>query len=269
MKNKQNFTGFTLIELLVVIVIIGILATISVSTFGGYFEKARLAKAQQSYSQIKSLFLAQNASTEENLFTTWYSFDGNNHVNTSNPYIIDISETKNHQSQGNASGNYSQSDDTGIGIGKSLYTNKSGFARPYNGSNWPTDNLTIAFWEKMSEMPSSHYMYPILIYGRVRVMLRKTGAIGFDIGGTDGGHLISSANLIKPGTWNYIVLSYENATMRIFLDGNLVAEKKGVISHNAFNRGINIGYGGNAYAFHGWLDEVMVMPYGFDGKELK
>lgn len=71
MKIKKQ--GFTLIELLVVIVIIGVLATISIATFKGYFEKARLAKAQQSFNQIKSLFLAQNASTEANLFTAWYS----------------------------------------------------------------------------------------------------------------------------------------------------------------------------------------------------
>lgn len=38
--------GFTLIELLVVIVIIGILATISVATFSGYFQKARDSERQ-------------------------------------------------------------------------------------------------------------------------------------------------------------------------------------------------------------------------------
>jgi len=42
--SKQK--GFTLIELLVVIVIIGILATISVATFSGYFAKARDAERQ-------------------------------------------------------------------------------------------------------------------------------------------------------------------------------------------------------------------------------
>jgi len=41
MKTNMKQKGFTLIELLVVIVIIGILATISVATFSGYFGKAR------------------------------------------------------------------------------------------------------------------------------------------------------------------------------------------------------------------------------------
>jgi len=44
--SKQK--GFTLIELLVVIVIIGILATISVATFSGYFAKARDAERQST-----------------------------------------------------------------------------------------------------------------------------------------------------------------------------------------------------------------------------
>ena len=63
MKKNQKFAGFTLIELLVTIVIIGALSTISVATFSGYFEKARLAAAQASYKQVQSLFLAQNATT--------------------------------------------------------------------------------------------------------------------------------------------------------------------------------------------------------------
>lgn len=44
--SLMRIKGFTLIELLVVIVIIGILATISVATFSGYFERARTAKLE-------------------------------------------------------------------------------------------------------------------------------------------------------------------------------------------------------------------------------
>lgn len=40
----MKYKAYTLVELLVVIVIIGILATISVATFSGYFEQARNAK---------------------------------------------------------------------------------------------------------------------------------------------------------------------------------------------------------------------------------
>lgn len=52
MKSKITGNGFTLIELLVVIVIIGILSTISVATFQGYFDDARLAKLKNGRSSI-------------------------------------------------------------------------------------------------------------------------------------------------------------------------------------------------------------------------
>jgi prepilin-type N-terminal cleavage/methylation domain-containing protein len=52
MFKSSKFAGFTLIELLVTIVIIGILATVSVATFGGYQEKAKIAKNQAECAQI-------------------------------------------------------------------------------------------------------------------------------------------------------------------------------------------------------------------------
>ncbi len=52
-KSREKNWGFTLIELLVVIVIIGILATIAVSTFSGYFAKARDAKRIHQVMQLK------------------------------------------------------------------------------------------------------------------------------------------------------------------------------------------------------------------------
>lgn len=55
---KYVSRGFTLIELLVVVVIIGILASISVTTFFDYQRKARNAKREADISQIhKALIL--------------------------------------------------------------------------------------------------------------------------------------------------------------------------------------------------------------------
>lgn len=63
---NTNKKGFTLIELLVVIVIIGILATISVATFGGYFKKARDAERQTVVQNVATIMKVVNA-TEESI----------------------------------------------------------------------------------------------------------------------------------------------------------------------------------------------------------
>ena len=64
MKKTQK-TGFTLIELLVVIVIIGILATISVATFGGYQARAKdatvLAEVSSTKTQIDLKYITEEA----------------------------------------------------------------------------------------------------------------------------------------------------------------------------------------------------------------
>lgn len=60
--------GFTLIELLVVIVIIGILATISVATFSGYFSKARDSERQAAIHNSATILKTARA---VNTFTSF------------------------------------------------------------------------------------------------------------------------------------------------------------------------------------------------------
>ncbi len=67
---NTNKKGFTLIELLVVIVIIGILATISVATFSGYFKKARDAERQSNVSSVATIMKVLNATSETTNYGT-------------------------------------------------------------------------------------------------------------------------------------------------------------------------------------------------------
>ena len=88
MKNKQNFAfrwnprqaGFTLIELLVTIVIIGVLATISVSTFSNYIDKGHQAKSYALQGQIDTLIqvdcINQGYSCGKNIVPNWAFSDG-------------------------------------------------------------------------------------------------------------------------------------------------------------------------------------------------
>jgi prepilin-type N-terminal cleavage/methylation domain-containing protein len=93
MKNKYNFVfydisrqaGFTLIELLVVIVIVGILSTISVTTFQGYFEKARIAKIQYLEGQIETQLRISSSLDGVGLVGKWDFNEGSG--NTAHNYI--------------------------------------------------------------------------------------------------------------------------------------------------------------------------------------
>ena len=51
-SNSLNRKAFTLIELLVVVAIIGILAAVGVTTFGGFQEKAKVAAVKDMHGQV-------------------------------------------------------------------------------------------------------------------------------------------------------------------------------------------------------------------------
>ena len=77
MKNSK---GFTLIELLVTMVIVGILAVISVSTFGNYINNAHQGKSYALQGQINTLIqtdcINQGYSCNLNIVPNWAFSEG-------------------------------------------------------------------------------------------------------------------------------------------------------------------------------------------------
>lgn len=64
-KMMRNRKGFTLIELMIVVVILGILAGLAVSEFGGQSEKAQIARVKADLRTIEaavSLYNIENSS---------------------------------------------------------------------------------------------------------------------------------------------------------------------------------------------------------------
>ena len=57
--NKKNQKGFTLIELLVVVAIIGILAAVGITAFGGFLGSAKKNAAQSNHKGIVSALQAE------------------------------------------------------------------------------------------------------------------------------------------------------------------------------------------------------------------
>ncbi len=264
MKNKN--TAFTLIELLVAIVIIGILATISVNTFQGYFEKARLAKARASAGQIKSLFLAQNASTEENLFTAWYNFDGVSDVNQMNPYIIDKSEAKNNLTYVDGSGTFSRDIETGVGAGGSLKIDQKRLGRNGTVPGGPENKLTMATWFKLDDDFSASATYPMSLNSSAGFEIHSTGRVKFYINGGGYSYVFSDIGSIDINKWHYIIGSYDGDAIKLWIDGDLIGTNDGVAQTVDFQgRGLYLGYSN----FKGWIDDAMSFPYAFDGTSLK
>lgn len=63
-KRGQKQTGFTIVELLLVVVVIGILAAITVASFGAIRQKAADEKRDSDVSQyLKGISLARNAAS--------------------------------------------------------------------------------------------------------------------------------------------------------------------------------------------------------------
>jgi prepilin-type N-terminal cleavage/methylation domain-containing protein len=159
MNKNKKFAGFTLIELLITIVIIGILATISVATFGKYQEKARIAAAQAMAKQFQDLVLAKNASTENITIFELANFDGENDFigNT----IIDKSGFENNLTlQSNYSGALSLiSDDSVSGIGKSFRIRDRIFGtnvvRHDALSASQNGKFTLSCWFKLENYPTN------------------------------------------------------------------------------------------------------------------
>ncbi|HEX3568157.1 MAG TPA: type II secretion system protein [Candidatus Saccharimonadales bacterium] len=82
MVLRKNQSGFTLVELLIVIVVIGILATLVITTYSGIQSKARDTKRQTDINAIQGqleAYYAQNGNypTNDNMESSvWIGGDG-------------------------------------------------------------------------------------------------------------------------------------------------------------------------------------------------
>lgn len=78
--NRKS--AFTLIELLVTIVIVGILSTMSLSTFNGYIEKARIASILAMEKIIDNVMIADSFRDGQGPVAKWDFFEGSGLTST-------------------------------------------------------------------------------------------------------------------------------------------------------------------------------------------
>lgn len=110
-KKQLGASGFTLIELLIVIIIIGILAAIAFVAYSGSQNKAHLAAAQSTLSQVKNKLGEYNASngyypTNQAALDTWLgTADGGNNSTLSADFVTPNYTYTPNDGQGNACDN--------------------------------------------------------------------------------------------------------------------------------------------------------------------
>lgn len=267
--------GLTLVELLVVIGVVGILATISLTTFTGYQKKARLARAQSAAKQMKHIFLAQDTIIQNDVFSAWYKFDGENDVSQTAPFITDNSNSDNHLSpRGNVL--YSSSSMTGSGVGKSLEIN----APDGTLEKWvewqptsPKETLTIAFWVRIKDYHNrNNGVIPFYIDEIAGIRIFPSGRVRLFIDTHEGNtqpYLDTEEGVVNFDEWHYIVgtVDKNKQTMSIYVDGTKKASRDGIPTTVIQNWKPLYSIGRHLLPMTILIDEIMVFSYSYENEK--
>lgn len=253
MKEK----GFTLIELLVVIVIIGILATISVVTFDGYREKARIAKGQAFSKQVDTHMISSGVASGKRT-TFMYNFDegaGNT--------VTDFSGLGHHITGPKVT----FSTDTPTGEGSSFHFNSGGYSDLVSllaSGSAPVKDFTLAGWVKTPNYTGQSFLWT---YGSSSIRFLTNGEVSQEVRLSTGIQVVStSAGAIEFGNWHHIVTTYDGNRIQIYVDGELKTDQ----AVDPGNVGSNINYVysptiqfGPASKSEVYLDDIRMWPYAY------
>jgi len=228
-KNKQS--GFTIVELLIVVVVIAILAAITIISYNGIQERARISGAQSFSAQV-------TRSPDMLDATAIYNFDECSGTTTK-----DLSEAKN---DGSLTGTLSWSTDTPSGRGCSVSFDGTG---QINTSAVIGSNFYIkSAWVKTTSCGSSNN----IISGPGSAFYSCNLKAGHNGSWT----ALTTSGSIGDGKWHHVMLKYDNGNITIYVDGRNI----GSAAQNAPTTFTNqIGALGSANRYVGLIDDVVII----------
>ena len=228
-KNKQS--GFTIVELLIVVVVIAILAVITIVSYNGIQERARISGAQSFSTQL-------SRSPDMLDATGIYNFDECSGTTTK-----DVSDAKN---DGTLIGTTSWSTDTPSGRGCSVSFDGTGQVNTAAviGSNFYIKSA----WVKTTNCASSNNIISgsgSAFYGCSLRAGHNGSWTALTVGGSIG-----------DGKWHHVMLKYENGTITIYVDGRNAGS---VAQPSPTTFSTQIGALGSANRYVGLIDDVIII----------
>lgn len=224
--------AFTIVELLIVIVVIAILAAISIVAYNGIQDRARLSSAKAYQAQLLR-------SPDVLKATAMYNFD-----DCSGSTVRDSSEPTNN---GTIVGTVSWSSDTPSGSGCSLYLN--GSSRVDTAARIDASYYIKAAWVKITNCSPSNN----IISGQGSAFYSCTLRAGHNGSWSSA----NGGNVLNDGKWHYVSLLYSDSTLKMHVDGKLVATSGSISAPSDLTNQIGALSGGNN--FTGYIDDVLII----------
>lgn len=248
--ERQPGRGFTIVELLIVVVVIAILATITIVSYNGITENARISSAKAFATQVYK--------RDINDAQGFWGFDECNGSTAAN------SGGQAPALQSAIGGTVAWSTDTPFGRGCSLV---------FNGGSTYVDTaigLSNSYyfksaWIKTASSSSSQNIISSSVGGG-----SASAAFYLASGNASAGHnsnwnQVRASTVQYDGKWHHVAVEFtrngtaSNGTMKLFVDGAQVSVSSSVpLMTNETETQVIGRFGGSSY-FSGLMDDVMIV----------
>ncbi len=138
---------------------------------------------------------------------------------------------------------------------------------------WPQEGLSLELWAR-TDVPKQSDRWMINTVGASTTGYRlglSDGHLSFQIPKTEWSHYLSAPAPLPLGRWVHIVATYDNRTMRLYQDGQLVASRERGGAVRASNSNLCLGSYGTGHPrafFQGLIDEVRLLDRALSADEV-